>query len=153
MRGKLMKDLKIEPVLCSAGKELLVSVGAAKLEGEPLVITVTRATSLERPASFESASTGGSGELLSGAEPNGWPAAFQTARRIVRGRCGRWDPASQLEQDPVQPGPQQPGQRQRPVREHQAGKLSQQRTDLGADFNRGSCECLECREDRRYSNS
>ena len=66
VRGKLMKDLKIEPVFCSAGKELLVSGGVTMLEGEALVIAVTRAPSLERPLSFEGAASGGSGALPAG---------------------------------------------------------------------------------------
>jgi hypothetical protein len=66
-----MKDVKIEPVLCSTGEELLVSVGVSKLEGEPLVITMTCAASLERPVSVESASAGSSSALLGSAEPIG----------------------------------------------------------------------------------
>jgi hypothetical protein len=71
VRGKLVKDLKIEAVLGRTGEELLVSVWVAKLEGELLVIAVTRATSLGRPTPFESAAAGGSSALLSGAEPIG----------------------------------------------------------------------------------
>jgi hypothetical protein len=58
-----------------------------------------------------------------------------------------------LEQDPIQAGPQKAGQRQRPIREHQPSQLSEQRTELGADVNRGDGKRLECRKDRRDSDS
>jgi hypothetical protein len=137
VRGKLVKDLKVESVLGRTGEELLVSIEVAKLEGEPLVITVARATSLGRSVPLESASAGSGSALAGGAEPIGRPSAFRTARRIVRGSRVRRGPARQLEQDPIQSCPQQAGQRQGPIRERQASHLSEQRTELGADFNRG----------------
>jgi hypothetical protein len=71
VRGKLVKNLKIEMVLGSAGEELFVSVRLSKLEGETLVITATRATSLEGPVPFEGAAASYSSASSSSAEPVG----------------------------------------------------------------------------------
>jgi hypothetical protein len=79
--GEFVKNLQVEAVRSSASMGRLIREGVSKLEGELLVITVMRAASLKRPAPFESAATGGSGALLSGAEPIGRreTEAFETA--------------------------------------------------------------------------
>jgi hypothetical protein len=134
----------------------LIREGVSRLEGEPLVITVTRAASLGGTEPVESATAGGSSTGAGGAKLVGWRGAAVESvvrTRIVRAICGRWGPASQLEQDPIQPCPQKARQRQRPIRECSSGQLCKQRADPSSDFNRGNGKRLECREDRRYSDS
>jgi hypothetical protein len=69
--SKFMKDLQVESVRSGASMGRLIREEVSKLEGELLVIAVMHAASLERPASFESASTDGSSALLCGVEPIG----------------------------------------------------------------------------------
>jgi hypothetical protein len=47
--GELVKNLQVEAVGSSASMGRLIREGVSKLEGKALVITVTRAASLERP--------------------------------------------------------------------------------------------------------
>jgi hypothetical protein len=67
-----VKKLQVESVRSGASVRRLIREGVSKLEGEPLVITVTRAASLGGSEPVESASAGCGSTGTGGAELVGW---------------------------------------------------------------------------------